>query len=82
LGLLQVTKPLTTVTAPPGQQVQIAPVYSDDGTNSLQGIGEEEVLTMTVLKPNLTVGSPSQLQGEVRATKLPLCGSSKMAFLP
>jgi hypothetical protein len=61
---MQVTKPLTTVTAPPGQQVQVTPVYGDDGTNSLQGIGEEELLLLTVLKPSLTVGSPSQLQGE------------------
>jgi hypothetical protein len=44
--------------------VQVTHVYGDDGTNSLQGIGEEELLLLTVLKPSLTVGSPSQLQGE------------------
>ncbi|WIA14670.1 hypothetical protein OEZ85_003172 [Tetradesmus obliquus] len=57
----EVTKPVTTVVAPPGQQVLVTPVYSEDGTNSLLGIGAEEVLQLTVLKPSLAVGSPSEL---------------------
>jgi hypothetical protein len=65
---LQATKPKVTVVAPPGEQVQVTPVYSEDGTNSLQGIGAEEVLQLTVLKPNLSVGAPSELQGECYVT--------------
>uniref|UniRef100_A0A383VEM4 Big-1 domain-containing protein n=1 Tax=Tetradesmus obliquus TaxID=3088 RepID=A0A383VEM4_TETOB len=70
----EVTKPKTTVVAPPGEQVQVTPVYGTDGTNSLQGIGAEEILQMTVLKPSLDVGSPSELQAVYTYGGKPVAG--------
>ncbi|WIA37925.1 hypothetical protein OEZ86_001302 [Tetradesmus obliquus] len=70
----QATKPKVTVVAPPGEQVQVNPVYGTDGNNRLQGIGAEEVLMMAVLTPSPAVGSPSELQAVYTYGGKPVAG--------
>lgn len=70
----ETTKPKVTVVAPPGEQVQVTPVYGTDGNNRLQGIGAEEVLMMAVLTPSPAVGIPSELQAVYSYGSKPVAG--------